>query len=69
MLVHEDVNVNVPENMNSRALNIAINNAREQEFSALVFVSGDVGTWVNKPTVVLQFLSGTFTFTRTSRCT
>ncbi len=48
LLVHEDVNVNVPENMNSRALNIAINNAREQEVSALVFVSGDVGRYVGE---------------------
>ncbi len=63
--MHVHMNVNVPENINSRALNIAINNAREQEFSAPVFVSGDVGRWVNKPTVVLQSLSGTFTFTRT----
>ena len=25
-----------------------------------MFVSGDVGTWVNKPTVVLQSLAGTW---------
>jgi hypothetical protein len=48
LLVHEVVNVNVPENMNSRALNIAINHASEDEFSALVFVSGDVGRYVGE---------------------